>query len=374
MQKRVPQLDAVRGIAILLVMLVNTGDKYPALHLEHVVGNGWMGVDLFFALSGFLITGILLDTKDSPDYFKNFYLRRVLRILPLYYALLLFMFVLVPLLRPSEAHTVFERSSPWWAYPLFLQNFLVPVSTMAAGPLGTTWSLAIEEQFYLVWPLVVRFCSPAQLRRIAAIMIILAAPLTYYLASHHFQIYSNVFCRQVGLMAGALLALIIRSEGFQPSKYTKYVWGLFGVALSLAFISEVRGTRWLSFSLVALAATSFIYLVLFSQQKPLQFVLKNRLLAYTGTISYGLYLVHKIPGDLAQSYHLDHHPVLVLVFIFLSSYVLATISWKLLEQPFLRLKRFFPSASLRNDAVQSKASAATPIAPSNGANGGLGVV
>jgi peptidoglycan/LPS O-acetylase OafA/YrhL len=343
MQKRLPQLDAVRGIAILLVMLVNTSEKYPALHLEHVVGNGWMGVDLFFALSGFLITGILLDTKDSLHYFKNFYVRRVLRILPLYYAILLFMFVLVPLLRPSEAHTVFEKSSPWWAYPVFLQNFLVAGPTLAAGPLGTTWSLAIEEQFYLLWPLVVRFCSQAQLRRIATIMIVLTVPLTYYLASHHFLIYSNVFCRQVGLMAGALLALLVRKENFEPLRHLRTAWLLFAVTLTLAFVSEHFGARWLAFTMVGLAAASFIFLALYSEQRWLQVVLRNRLLMYSGIISYGLYLTHKIPVDLLQTFHLDRHATYILPLMFAGSYAMATASWFLLEKPFLRMKRRFVS-------------------------------
>jgi peptidoglycan/LPS O-acetylase OafA/YrhL len=341
MQKRVPQLDAVRGIAILLVMLVNTSEKYPALHIQRVVGNGWMGVDLFFALSGFLITGILLDTKDSPDYFKNFYVRRVLRILPLYYAILLFMFVLVPLLRPAEAHTVMERSSPWWAYPVFLQNFLVAGPTLAAGPLGTTWSLAIEEQFYLLWPLVVRFCSQAQLRRIATIMIVLTVPLTYYLASHHFQIYSNVFCRQVGLMAGALLALLVRKENFAPFRHLRTAWLLFAVTLSLAFVSAHFEARWLAFTMVGLAAASFIFLAQYSEQRWLQAALRNRFLIYSGTISYGLYLLHKIPGDLAQTLHRDQHRAVILPVVFAGSYGLAVLSWNFLEKPFLRLKRFF---------------------------------
>jgi peptidoglycan/LPS O-acetylase OafA/YrhL len=82
--KRIPQLDGVRGIAVLLVLLHNT-DVYPSLHLGLIAGNGWMGVDLFFVLSGFLITGILLDTKQSGRYFENFYARRCLRIWPLYY-------------------------------------------------------------------------------------------------------------------------------------------------------------------------------------------------------------------------------------------------------------------------------------------------
>src|SRR5207244_9663063 len=165
--QRIPQLDAVRGVAILLVILHNQSSVFPSLHLERLFANGWMGVDLFFVLSGFLITGILLDTRKSPGYFKNFYARRCLRIWPLYYALLLFMFALVPLVRPSEAHVAFQRSAPWWGYALFLQNFLISVPTNAAGALAVTWSLAIEEQFYLVWALVVRFCSSAQITRMA---------------------------------------------------------------------------------------------------------------------------------------------------------------------------------------------------------------
>ena len=113
----------------------------------------------FFVLSGFLITGILVDTKRSEGYFKNFYARRCLRIWPLYYSVLFFMFVVVPLLSPSVGSIVVARSSPWWAYPFFLQNFLVYHSASAAGPLGVTWSVAIEEQFYVVWPVIVRCCS-----------------------------------------------------------------------------------------------------------------------------------------------------------------------------------------------------------------------
>src|SRR5271156_2242863 len=122
--KRSRQLDAVRGIAVLLVLIHNT-DIYPSLHLGLIANNGWMGVDLFFVLSGFLITGILVDTKKSEGYFLNFYARRCLRIWPLYYSVLFFMFVVVPLLRPAVGSIVVARSSPWWAYPFFPQNFLV---------------------------------------------------------------------------------------------------------------------------------------------------------------------------------------------------------------------------------------------------------
>jgi peptidoglycan/LPS O-acetylase OafA/YrhL len=134
MRQKIPQLDAIRGVAILVVIMHNQSAFYPSLHLQHVFASGWMGVDLFFVLSGFLITGILLDSKQSEGYFKNFYARRCLRIWPLYYSLIFFMFVVVTVVRPSEANTVFDKSSPWWAYPFFLQNFLIPIPTNATGP------------------------------------------------------------------------------------------------------------------------------------------------------------------------------------------------------------------------------------------------
>ena len=124
--KKISQLDAVRGLAVLLVLLHNT-DRYPSLHPQWISGNGWMGVDLFFVLSGFLITGILIDSKQSEGYFRNFYARRCLRIWPLYYSVLLFMFVIVPIVRPSEAHAVFDaRSSRWVGVSILPAEFPGP--------------------------------------------------------------------------------------------------------------------------------------------------------------------------------------------------------------------------------------------------------
>src|ERR1700757_2161476 len=132
MQKKIPQLDAIRGIAILFVLIHNL-HGLDFLPLSLATNYGWMGVDLFFVLSGFLITGILLDTKDSENYFRNFYARRCLRIWPLYYSLIFLMFFIVPAIDKAWARIVFEKSSPWWAFPLFLQTFLVPVPSKAAG-------------------------------------------------------------------------------------------------------------------------------------------------------------------------------------------------------------------------------------------------
>src|SRR5580700_619224 len=249
MRQKVPQLDALRGLAILLVIFHNASEKFPALHLQGLFANGWMGVDLFFVLSGFLITGILLDTKLSEGYLKNFYARRCLRIWPLYYSVIFFMFVVLPFLSRSEGHIIFEKSSPWWAYPLFLQNFLIsPISTAAAGALGVTWSLAIEEQFYLVWPWIVKFCSYAQLRRIGIAVICLSPVLRFYLARHHIDLYTNVFCRLDGLMAGAFLAFVVRADNFLPSKFIRRAWLSLLIAAPLAFLTEALHARWVVFS------------------------------------------------------------------------------------------------------------------------------
>jgi peptidoglycan/LPS O-acetylase OafA/YrhL len=339
--KKTPQLDAVRGLAVLLVLLHNT-DVYPSLHLHWISANGWMGVDLFFVLSGLLITGILLDTKQSEGYFKNFYARRCLRIWPLYYSALLFMFVLVPLLRPSEAQTIFAaRSSPWWAYPVFLQNFLVPTPTLATGLLGVTWSLAVEEQFYLVWPLVVRFCNENRLRKIAIAVICLSPVLRFFLSRHDVNIYSNTFCRLDGLMAGAFLALLLRSNGFVPSRYVSRAWVTLLAAAPLAVVIDLFHARWIVFSLVALASVSFVYLALFSAQRWLQAILTNRFLVYTGVISFGIYLLEKIPLDAVKYFHLERHEFLALPITAAATFGLAALSWNLLEKPFLKLKRFF---------------------------------
>jgi peptidoglycan/LPS O-acetylase OafA/YrhL len=341
MQRKIPQLDAVRGVAVLMVLMIHGSENHPQLH--RLFRNGWMGVDLFFVLSGFLITGILLDTKQSEDYFKNFYARRCLRIWPLYYCTIFFMLVIVPFLRPSEAATLFQKSSPWWAYPLYIQNFMIPVPSMAAGALGVTWSLAIEEQFYLIWPWVVWNCSYVQLRRIAIVVFCLSPPLRLLLM-HRVNIYSNTFCRLDSLMAGALLALLVRSENFNSSKFIKQAWILLLIAAPLALITEGMHARWIVFTLTALASAAFIYVAMFSTQKWLQLALTNRFLVYSGTISYGLYLLHKIPYDIAPRLHyLEKHPVLALPIVIAASYAAAILSFNFLEKPFLNLKRFFQS-------------------------------
>jgi peptidoglycan/LPS O-acetylase OafA/YrhL len=358
MQKHIPQLDAVRGVAILLVLVHNLY-AFTSPPLSYLSVYGWMGVDLFFVLSGFLITGILLDTKPDQAYFRNFYARRCLRIWPLYYSVLLVMFVLVPLLHPQNAAEIFQRSSPWWSYPFFLQNFLVADPSLTAGPLGVSWSLAVEELFYLVWPAFVRFLSVRQLRAAAWSVVLLSPFLRLFFVSHNWLIYTNPFCRIDGLMAGALLAILVRKSGFVPARFVfpARLAVLLGGPLAIAV--ELHNDRWLTFSLDTLAFTGFVYLAMFSGNAWFKACMTNRFLIFTGTISYGLYLLHKLPFDTFKilSFY-EAYPRLTFWVSLILSYALAFASWKLLEQPFLRLKRFFETASSSVDSSASPVSSA----------------
>ena len=343
-------------------MFHNERDVFPSLHLSRVFASGWMGVDLFFVLSGFLITGILLDAKESDGFFRNFYARRCLRIWPLYYALLFFMFVAVPLLRPAHAHMIFERSSPWWAYPFYLQNFMVPISTNAVGALGVTWSLAIEEQFYLIWPLVVRYLSTARLR-LVCVAVIVASPLVrLYLSTEHVDLYTSLFCRLDGLMWGAFVAALIREPAFEPKQYRALAWGALIITLTLALATDGSGVQWVVYSLSVLASVAFVYLALFSTARWLHWILGSRALVFTGTISYGLYLLHKFPFDLVKGRSVGQ-PALGFAVLIAAAYALATCSWYFYERPFLRLKHLFepPGLGTQQEAIMLPVRAKEPL-------------
>src|SRR5262249_49245857 len=261
-----------------------------------------------------------------------------------YYASIFFMLAIVPLLRPAEAGTIFARSSPWWAYPLYLQNFLVPNAASAVGLLGVTWSLAIEEQFYLFWAVAVRFCSGWLLSRIAFCVICVSPVLRVILASHGVDLYSNTFSRLDGLMAGSLLAILVRFLDFVPSRFLRTARIVLFITAPLAFLSEAVNARWIVFSMSALASVSLVYLGLYSKQKWVQRAVKNRFIVYTGTISYGLYLLHKIPFDFALAFQPNLNPISAPLLLAVC-YGMAALSWNLYEKPFLSLKRFFEPAS-----------------------------
>src|SRR5579871_234555 len=207
----IPELDGIRAIAILMVVMMHilAPDDQSSNALLTVVprvligliGHGWLGVDLFFVLSGFLITGILLDTRESPHYLRNFYGRRALRIIPLYFLCIVVMACFYPGNRPYFLLSL-----------VFLANMagLLGVS-VPHGP-GVFWSLAIEEHFYLIWPWLVRALSQRALAFACASIIIAEPILRAVFVARGTDVYNPSWFRFDGLASGALLAIWFRSS------------------------------------------------------------------------------------------------------------------------------------------------------------------
>jgi peptidoglycan/LPS O-acetylase OafA/YrhL len=304
-------------------------------------------VDLFFVLSGFLITGILVRTKDDPGYFLNFYVRRALRIWPLYYALLLFTFVVIPLAQPQLTSEIFGKAHPWQSYPVFLQNLLV--NGQSFDTVRVTWSLAIEEQFYLVWPLIVFLAPQRMLKPIAGGALALSVSLRWAVQSGLIPpliLYTNTLTRLDGLALGALLALWIPKA--EPAAVKRL--GIAGLVVftPVAYLMGWRNAgHWGFFAVVAGCFAALLCVAVNWET-----LSSLRFLRYTGKISYCLYLVHVPVFTLAAL------PVIRKLRIFRSSasgdvalfasgifvcYALSAISWSLFESKFLGLKERFSS-------------------------------
>src|ERR1700720_1979641 len=223
--RRIPELDGIRGVAILLViawhyfvMLVQAKPGSALAYAQAAGRLSWTGVDLFFVLSGFLIGGILIDTRDSPNYFRAFYARRFFRIVPLYVVWLVGTCLALHFVIGGElGHWIHEERFTMWPYALYLQNFWMAAhNTLAGYSSGGTWSLAIEEQFYLTLPLIVRYAPRKWLPWIAAAGIALAPllrVLIYVFApQHRMALFVLMPARMDCLLLGVLGALALRSD------------------------------------------------------------------------------------------------------------------------------------------------------------------
>ena len=357
-QKHLPQLDGLRAFAILPVLLTHSWPDYPSFTwLGRLGPAGWIGVDLFFVLSGFLITGILIDARGGENYFRNFYVRRGLRIWPLYFAMLFYMFVIVPRIGRWGAEQFDSQHFAWYYYVIYVQNFLF--GTHGPFPLAVTWSLAIEEHFYLVWPLVVAFAKREHLAKIL-IGFIMVVTIGRYFGMHYFGNAHNSFFRMDEMAYGALIACWVRSEDFSAAKLRKWsLVGAWAIVPTVYWILTQADWSWLRshgvvYVLLSVGFTSWLGLALTARPgSALMKVLNNRFLRYTGKISYGLYIFHPIFFPYYKGWALFRWSnslknrfvgdMVTLIGEFALLYLAATISWKLFEQPILRLKERFES-------------------------------
>jgi peptidoglycan/LPS O-acetylase OafA/YrhL len=309
LRPHMPELDSLRGLAILLVLFYHgfassfSPDEFsgPARLVVIFTSYGWVGVDLFFVLSGFLITGILLDSRWRPDYYRRFYIRRALRILPIYYALLLTLAI-------TTRTRLFGHPLPWSFVAisfLFLANF-VTLFKIASG-YAVLWSLAVEEHFYLLWPAVVRRFSAAGVA-ICALAVCVACPL---LRASSFLLHRGLGWNDYGaytwlvadgLATGALFAVAARGALSARNANWKLVGAAFGLSVALGIagwpVGILSREHLLGFTLRQTALNIFflgvLVLALLIGTGPWKRWVNFKPLRWLGEISYGVYLIHTL--------------------------------------------------------------------------------
>jgi peptidoglycan/LPS O-acetylase OafA/YrhL len=392
----VPALDGVRGLAVLLVLLSHCTPDAPldwglgGATAESPYGEwgaawlllrwwrvGWAGVDVFFVLSGFLITRVLLEARGKPRYFRNFFARRFLRIFPLYYGVLFALFVLVPAamaltqLQPrvmaafgeQYRHYQYLQQNQAWLW-LYGTNLGTVFDGHAWGELGHFWSLAVEEHFYVVWPFLVTCLSLRKLT-LACLLCVFGAPVLRagMLGAGFAQgdVYVFTPCRIDGLALGALLAIASISETALPrlARFRSLLfWTSFGALVGLF---AAQGTPGRESPVVAIAGHTLLAvfsaaLMIFALSSEAtgsgKRVLLHPWMVCLGKYSYGIYVLHRllvfplrrvVPIDTLAS--VLGSPLLAMIFFqavaIAVSFCAAVASWHLYEAHFLRLKKHF---------------------------------
>jgi peptidoglycan/LPS O-acetylase OafA/YrhL len=362
-ERRLDSLDGWRGVAILLVFirhyfLTNNVHLLVIRAAASVASAGWIGVDLFFVLSGFLITGILLDTRGHKYYFRNFYARRTLRIFPLYYGVLLLALALTPLM-----HLQWQVGDI--AHFLYVGNIAVQFhpaldSVKPWLNLDAMWSLAVEEQFYLLWPLVVLFIAKRRaLRWIGGFMgialLMRIGLLNLLPAGDAFEwSYKVLPMRADGLLCGAAAAILFRAgpvaEAARRLRLPAWIAAAgiaaiviqerrleFHSAFSSAIVFPCLGILFARLLLIALQSGSWAFRIG-----------STSWLRFFGRYSYGMYIFHRLlntTGLMRWLQDRTHSQALGGVLYVVSMLVLATmtavLSYELYERHFLKLKRLF---------------------------------
>ncbi|HWY07270.1 MAG TPA: acyltransferase [Candidatus Acidoferrales bacterium] len=371
--RRIPELDGLRGLAILLVIICHyiADASHPPLgfiadHLITILDLGWSGVDLFFVLSGFLIGGILLGSRNSRNYFRTFYLRRVHRILPVYYSWILFYVVLVSICVYSSLRPII-MTPPGIAlasqdlaivpkYLLFLQNILYSPRPFEWQWFVVTWSLAVEEQFYLIAPPLIRWVSQRILMVILCLTVI-AAPVLRYVSFvyfpqlDHFAQFSMP-CRADALSLGILAAIAWRSNAVRS--FLQRNPGILQRTTVYLAVCIVALLWWLvrppnvvtvtaGYSVLAFFYVSLVLLVLSQTNSLVARCMRIALLRRLGGISYCVYIIHLTINELGHRFLLHQEPdlshwqgILITCIAFVLSITIASVSWKFFEKPLIR--------------------------------------
>lgn len=344
----------MRGLAILLVIF------YHNFGFINYFFFGWLGVDLFFVLSGFLITEILINTQKQPKFLRNFFTRRTLRIFPLYYLTLLIFLIIIPLLQVNPEGLFYFLQNQIWLW-VYLQNWLYIAKPPANNLLLThLWSLAVEEQFYLVWPFIILVLRKAKyLFLFMFILLLIVIALRYFIWIYkienfaYFNLYT--FSRIDGICIGSMLALfrIINRESL--SKYTPaIVFSLAGLNFLFYFFNKQAQFTLPFMAIIGYTTFAILFALLVNEgvkenNKIINVIFNNTILKIFGRISYSLYVFHWPLHLLALPYLLGFFENYIsqknLLLIFCASIttiagiILSFISYTFFESFFLRLKK-----------------------------------
>jgi len=327
--QRIPQIDGLRAVAILMVF---AGHAFG-------VPMFWMGVDLFFVLSGYLITGILLRLKESRaiggSYWGCFYFRRIRRILPPYIAFLLILSVCLRV----------PWGGIWYWYVFFAPNIPLALGKVTVAAMGPLWSLGVEEQFYFAWPWVVLACSKERLRGVALGVIFIAPLLRAIftpLFNTHFPIYSLPVFRADTLAMGASIALASHDPqwiGRQSRKALSISLVVLALLMGLSVLPSFRAGansiffNSIAYSLSAACSGGTLIYILGAQKGFLHTLLAAPPLRYLGLISYTFYLYHEAVLLKVRQYL--HSPLSIAVVAFFVTIIISALSWHLFETPIL---------------------------------------
>ena len=350
-----PALDGLRGVASLLVVIYHNFG-----FINHYFFFGWLGLDIFFVLSGFLITDILLTTLGRPHFLRNFYVRRTLRVFPVYYlGLVLFLVVLPRLHGLPVRFDYFVQHQAWlWTYT---QNWLYIFHPPNQSFLNHLWSLAVEEQFYLVWPLIVlALRKPKYLLIFITILLLLTVGLRIWVWLHHFErlAYYNLytFTRIDGICIGCMIAILQRINFRFLERNTALIVFSFAVLnFIFYFINRQHEDSFPYLPMVGYTTFAMIFGLLVNDMVNNRTRLFTTLfnipaLKFIGRISYGCYIIHwplyLLTAPWLESWSSLHLPFLPARFFAsfvatVASYALGYLSYRFFELRFQELKKHF---------------------------------
>lgn len=342
------ELDGVRAIAALMVMFFHffqhlTTSNTLLLLVKKAAFFGQTGVSLFFVLSGFLITRILIASKDSKKYFVNFYIRRSLRIFPLYYFYLILVFILIPFFSHVDFPSFKQQIYHW----IYLQDFAITFNWDYKGPLHF-WSLAVEEHFYLFFPLLVYYLNPKKLLYALIGLILITLGVRFLLNSMGYEVFYFTFTRMDELAIGALIALMEIKGMLVTTKVKYYIAGLLLFTLPTVFIWGVMGSNGNSlmqiFKFLLISGNYFFLIALIvslANGSVVKKILSTSFFSFTGKISYGLYVYHGLCFAFIAKLNLSNNFFFSFIISFLFAYLVSALSFYLIESWFLKLKTSF---------------------------------